>query len=145
MDLADGIDLGVGGQLLQEPASGTTIHSPDPIICRWSDKGWYAVSVPPRVLGANLARQPAMVQIRQIAEDQVPVANGNACKPPQGCFNLEKTDYSRWRLLAESGRQTWHYLTEDAAVRKWPQSIADRYHLGLPTVRAPLRSMTYRY
>jgi hypothetical protein len=86
-----------------------------------------------------------MVQIRQIAEDQVPVANGNAHKQPQDHFNPEKTDYSRWRLLAESGRQTWHYLAEDAAVRKWPQSIADRYHLGLPTVRHRLRSMTDGY
>ncbi|KAK4948501.1 hypothetical protein LTR28_007429, partial [Elasticomyces elasticus] len=45
----------------------------------------------------------------------------------------EKTDYSRWRLLDERGRQTWHYLRTDEEVRKWPQSIADKYHLGLPT------------
>lgn len=48
----------------------------------------------------------------------------------------QKTDYSRWRLLDERGRQTWHYLRTDEEVKKWPQSVADKYHLGLPTVRA---------
>ncbi|KAK4991652.1 Lanosterol synthase (Oxidosqualene--lanosterol cyclase) [Elasticomyces elasticus] len=45
----------------------------------------------------------------------------------------EKTDYGRWRLLDERGRQTWHYLRTGEEVREWPQSIADKYHLGLPT------------
>ncbi|KAK8187037.1 terpenoid cyclases/protein prenyltransferase alpha-alpha toroid [Phyllosticta capitalensis] len=44
-----------------------------------------------------------------------------------------KTDYSRWRLLDENGRQTWQYLETDDQVEKWPQTVADRYHLGLPT------------
>ncbi|RDW84763.1 terpene cyclase family member protein [Coleophoma cylindrospora] len=59
----------------------------------------------------------------------------------------ERTDYTRWRLLDERGRQTWHYLTDDEAV-KWPQTIADKYHLGLPTglpelpsVKTPLDSV----
>lgn len=47
-----------------------------------------------------------------------------------------KTDYSRWRLLDEKGRQTWHYLEDDEEVKKWPQSTADKYFLGLPTVRS---------
>jgi hypothetical protein len=47
----------------------------------------------------------------------------------------QKTDYSRWRLLDEQGRHTWHYLTTDEQVKAWPQTIADKYHLGLPTVR----------
>jgi hypothetical protein len=46
----------------------------------------------------------------------------------------EKTDYSRWRLLDESGRHTWHYLTTDKEIKAWPQTIADKFHLGLPTV-----------
>lgn len=46
----------------------------------------------------------------------------------------EKTDYSRWRLLNDDGRHTWHYLETDEEIEKWPQSIADKYHLGLPTV-----------
>lgn len=48
----------------------------------------------------------------------------------------EKTDYSRWRLRDDRGRQTWHYLEEDEQVKKWPQSVADKYHLGMPTVRS---------
>ena len=45
-----------------------------------------------------------------------------------------KTDYSRWRMLDENGRQTWHYLTSDAEVEEWPQTITDKHYLGLPTV-----------
>jgi hypothetical protein len=45
-----------------------------------------------------------------------------------------RTDYTRWRLLDERGRHTWHYLKDDEATRNWPQSIADKYFLGLPTV-----------
>ena len=48
-----------------------------------------------------------------------------------------KTDYSRWRMLDENGRQTWHYLTSDAEVEKWPQTITDKHYLGLPTVSNP--------
>lgn len=49
----------------------------------------------------------------------------------------ERTDYSRWRLLDERGRQTWHYLEDDEDVKEWPQSTADKYFLGLPTVCIP--------
>ncbi|KAI9844859.1 MAG: Lanosterol synthase (Oxidosqualene--lanosterol cyclase) [Thelocarpon superellum] len=42
------------------------------------------------------------------------------------------TEPSRWRLLDEAGRQTWHYLSLDE-VESWPQTVADKYHLGLPT------------
>ncbi|KAB8219731.1 terpenoid cyclases/protein prenyltransferase alpha-alpha toroid [Aspergillus novoparasiticus] len=44
-----------------------------------------------------------------------------------------KTDYSRWRLLDDDGRQTWHYLESDEENAKWPQTVADKYFLGLPT------------
>ena len=47
---------------------------------------------------------------------------------------LERTDYSRWRLLDESGRQTWHYLEDDEDAKEWPQTTADKYFLDLPTV-----------
>jgi lanosterol synthase len=46
----------------------------------------------------------------------------------------ERTDYSRWRLLDERGRQTWHYLENDEDAAEWPQTTADKYFLGLPTV-----------
>jgi lanosterol synthase len=46
----------------------------------------------------------------------------------------DKTDYTRWRLLDERGRQTWHYLNTDEEIKEWPQSVADKWFLGLPTV-----------
>ncbi|KAI0906077.1 oxidosqualene:lanosterol cyclase [Ustulina deusta] len=45
----------------------------------------------------------------------------------------DHTDRTRWRLLDESGRLTWHYLEDDEAAEKWPQSTADRWYLGLDT------------
>ena len=45
------------------------------------------------------------------------------------------TDFRRWRLLDERGRQTWHYLETDDEIERWPQSIADKHFLGLPLVR----------
>jgi hypothetical protein len=42
-------------------------------------------------------------------------------------------------LVDEEGRQTWRYLESDAENQEWPQSIADKYHLGLPTVLKPLQ------
>jgi lanosterol synthase len=47
----------------------------------------------------------------------------------------ERTDYSRWRLQDDGGRQTWHYLEDEELVKDWPQTFADKYFLGLPTVR----------
>ncbi|KAI9744266.1 MAG: Lanosterol synthase (Oxidosqualene--lanosterol cyclase) [Claussenomyces sp. TS43310] len=44
-----------------------------------------------------------------------------------------RTDYTRWRIRADRGRHTWHYLQDDEASRAWPQTIADKYFLGLPT------------
>ncbi|KAF2754907.1 lanosterol synthase [Pseudovirgaria hyperparasitica] len=44
-----------------------------------------------------------------------------------------RTDHTRWRLKDDRGAQTWHYLDSDDELEKWPQSIADKYHLGLPT------------
>ena len=49
-------------------------------------------------------------------------------------YEDEATDLDRWRLLNQRGRQTWHYLETDVQVKEWPQTIADRYHLGLPLV-----------
>lgn len=47
----------------------------------------------------------------------------------------EKTDPTRWRMLDEKGRHTWHYLEDEEAVEGWPQSCADKWYLGLDTVR----------
>ena len=46
----------------------------------------------------------------------------------------EKTDYSRWRLEDERGRHIWKYLESDEECKKWPQTVADKYHLGMETV-----------
>ncbi|ORY19205.1 lanosterol synthase [Clohesyomyces aquaticus] len=58
----------------------------------------------------------------------------------------QKTDYSRWRLKDDRGVQTWEYLESEEEVRKWPQSMADKYFLGLdtglpdlPTAKTPLQ------
>jgi hypothetical protein len=64
---------------------------------------------------------------------QVPLVSGE--KTANGRVQKDKkTDYRRWRLLDERGRQTWHYLRTDEETEKWPQSVADKYYLGLPTV-----------
>lgn len=46
----------------------------------------------------------------------------------------DRTDYSRWRLRDDHSRHTWHYLEDDDAAEKWPQTYADKYFLGLPLV-----------
>jgi hypothetical protein len=46
-------------------------------------------------------------------------------------------DKTRWRLRNVRGVQTWHYLHTDAEVKEWPQSTADKWYLGLPTVLIP--------
>ncbi|TVY23987.1 Lanosterol synthase [Lachnellula hyalina] len=60
----------------------------------------------------------------------------------------ERTDYTRWRMLDEAGRHTWHYLEDKEDVEEWPQSLADKYFLGLPmdlpdlpTAKTPLDSV----
>ena len=52
----------------------------------------------------------------------------------------EATDPERWRLKDNNGRQTWHYLETAEEAANWPQTLADRHHLGLPLVSStPLR------
>ena len=52
-----------------------------------------------------------------------------------------KTDYSRWRLVDDHGRQTWRYLESDIEKHSWLQSVAEKYHLGLDTVGAFARGI----
>lgn len=61
-------------------------------------------------------------------------ANGSANGVLSGQRNEEKTDYTRWRLRDDHGKQTWHYLQTDEQMKAWPQTTADKYFLGLPTV-----------
>ncbi|KAK4164433.1 terpenoid cyclases/protein prenyltransferase alpha-alpha toroid [Cladorrhinum sp. PSN259] len=44
----------------------------------------------------------------------------------------ERTDFTRWRMRDDQGRMTWQYLEDDEATKKWPQTFADKYFLGLP-------------
>ncbi|PYH98377.1 lanosterol synthase [Aspergillus ellipticus CBS 707.79] len=67
-----------------------------------------------------------------------PLGIGPWRTPAQGHLTRDangdlKTDYSRWRLRDDRGRQTWHYLESDEENGQWPQSVADKYFLGLPT------------
>ncbi|PIA92428.1 Seco-amyrin synthase [Cercospora beticola] len=68
---------------------------------------------------------------RNRSAKEQPKANGQAkanAKSPDS-----RTDYSRWRLKDDRGRQTWHYLQSDEEIKQWPQTIADKWHLGLDT------------
>ena len=47
---------------------------------------------------------------------------------------IAQTDYSRWRMKSDDGNQTWHYLHTDEELKAWPQTVADKYLLGLETV-----------
>ena len=51
-------------------------------------------------------------------------------------MNVERTDPNLWRLKVEHGRQTWHYITPQQA-ETWPQTIPEKYHLGMETVTFP--------
>ena len=63
--------------------------------------------------------------------------NGKKANGTSSAFS-EHTDKTRWRMLDDDGRQTWHYLEDDKEAEAWPQSFADKYFVGLPLVRSPL-------
>jgi len=67
---------------------------------------------------------------QSVLESPQKVQNGRVTKD-------RKTDYSRWRMKADNGRQTWHYLRTDEEVKEWPQSDADKYYLGMDLVCLP--------
>ncbi|CAG8444507.1 1405_t:CDS:2 [Acaulospora colombiana] len=47
-------------------------------------------------------------------------------------YEIDRTDLTRWRLKVDHGRQTWHYLESEEEIRNYPQSIIEKYWLGLP-------------
>lgn len=53
------------------------------------------------------------------------------------------TDINRWRLNDDHGRHTWHYLETEEQAKLWPQTPADRYHLGLSMVCTHLQRVFY--
>ena len=89
------------------------------------------------IMAPSKSRQPAISGSRQQApliaaldEDEI-YDTANTTGP-----KLRKTtDRSRWRMRDVKGVQTWQYLEDDEAAKKWPQSIADKWYLGLPTVK----------
>lgn len=68
-------------------------------------------------------------------------ANGTLNGASNGTGVARKsTDRTRWRLHNDRGCHIWRYLEEEEA-KKWPQSTADKWYLGLDTVgRVPLVS-----
>lgn len=59
--------------------------------------------------------------------------------PPSGETHV--TDYSRWRLsFTEDGGHLWNYLKTDEECQQNPQTVLDKYWLGLPTVRCMVRA-----
>ncbi|KOS17127.1 Lanosterol synthase [Escovopsis weberi] len=45
----------------------------------------------------------------------------------------DKTDKSRWRLIDDDSRLAWEYLADEEAAKERPQTVAEKYFLGLPT------------
>ncbi|KAI9595151.1 terpenoid cyclases/protein prenyltransferase alpha-alpha toroid [Syncephalis fuscata] len=60
----------------------------------------------------------------------------------EGPHAVEHTDPNRWRLKCHEGRQNWHYLETDEECKSWPQTVYDRYWLGLPTEAPTLPKAT---
>lgn len=46
----------------------------------------------------------------------------------------EPVDKTRWRMKADGGRHTWHYVEDDQSAKDWPQSHAEKWYLDLPLV-----------
>lgn len=70
--------------------------------------------------------------VNQARNEEVP--NGNVNGTPAA---ISHTDRRRWRLRNDRGRQTWHYLQSEDAMKAWPMTCADKYYLGLDTVGTP--------
>lgn len=72
--------------------------------------------------------------VHRRGEKQMPISNGAVTG---SIGRATKTDYTRWRLKDERGCQTWHYLETEDEIEQWPQSLADKWHLGIDLVRGP--------
>lgn len=83
-------------------------------------------------MNEHLHRHPASADKRPLKSDGEGSRASKRTKVPA------RTDYSRWRLLDEKGRLTWHFLEDDEKIKAWPQSLADRYFLGLSLVESSI-------
>lgn len=61
-------------------------------------------------------------------------ASGSDTSFPKKPRIESKTDPLRWRMKDDDSRHTWHYLTDDKELTKWPQSDAEKYYLNLSLV-----------
>jgi lanosterol synthase len=52
----------------------------------------------------------------------------------KGGVKENKTDHTRWRLQNDRGCHIWHYLGSEEEAKKWPQSTAEKWYLGMDTV-----------
>ncbi|KAI1340757.1 terpenoid cyclases/protein prenyltransferase alpha-alpha toroid [Xylariaceae sp. FL0016] len=82
--------------------------------------------------GPCRGRRPMLERLQKRSSD-----NELNAEPKRPCIQ-DATDRTRWRMLDKNGRFTWHYLEDDAAARKWPQSTADKWYLGLDTEQPAL-------
>lgn len=53
------------------------------------------------------------------------------------------TDRTKWRLHNDRGCHIWRYLDSEEEARKWPQSTADKWYMGLDTVCRVSLAMAY--
>ena len=84
------------------------------------------------------AVQYTNMTVRRRGDDKQ--ANGSANGSTNGTIKQDydaelKTDHLRWRMKNVDGRQTWHYLESDEQLKAWPMTSADKYYLGMDTVR----------
>jgi lanosterol synthase len=75
-------------------------------------------------------------------EKQTPISNGAVAN---STTSNSKTDYTRWRLKDDRGCQTWHYLETDDETEAWPQTLADKWHLGMDLVSLGLLLRAHIY
>lgn len=88
--------------------------------------------------GKMKRRNPEVDQKMGTQQSRKSNQNGNDTTHSAKRLRLEeRTDYTRWRMRDDESRHTWHYLEDDEAVKEWPQTLADKYYLGLPLVRQP--------
>jgi lanosterol synthase len=109
-----------------------------------NDTATGAEVVPNGGAGKMKMRNPEVQQNGNAEQNGKPDENGKvqpngtgATHPAKRPRLEERTDYTRWRMRDDESRHTWHYLEDDEAMKEWPQTLADKYYLGLPLVRYP--------
>lgn len=84
--------------------------------------------------GSSTTSESGFGEVSVRSRKQAPLQPNGGAKSVQKT-DERKTDFTRWRLRNDRGVQTWHYLQSDEEVQAWPMTTADKYFLGLETVR----------